>query len=71
LAHHIQLQSANISGVSKRLQSLNPEGILGRGYAIITRKEGDVVITKVSQAHGEMKVRVSDGEFDVIYKSKK
>jgi exodeoxyribonuclease VII large subunit len=65
LTHRIRLRSANIDGMSKRLQSLNPEGILSRGYAIITGKEDGIVISKVSQAKGEMKVRVSDGEFEV------
>ncbi len=65
LTHRIQLSSANIDGMSKRLQSLNPEGILSRGYAIITRKEDNVVVSKISQARGDLKVRVSDGEFEV------
>jgi len=65
LTHRIQLQSNHVNGISKRLLSLNPEGILSRGYAIITRKEDGAVVSKISQAHGEMKVRVSDGEFEV------
>ena len=65
LTHRIQLQSRHVDGISKRLQSLNPEGILSRGYAIITRKEDGKVVTQVSQAQGEMKVRVSDGEFEI------
>jgi exodeoxyribonuclease VII large subunit len=65
LTHRIQLQISSISGISKRLQSLNPEGVLSRGYAIITRNDDGTVVSKVSQAHGEMKVRVSDGEFEV------
>ncbi|MBC7875699.1 MAG: exodeoxyribonuclease VII large subunit [Anaerolineales bacterium] len=69
LNHRIQMQSSNVDGISKRLQSLNPEGVLSRGYAIITRKEDGVVIAKVSQARGDMKVRVSDGEFEVKSKT--
>jgi exodeoxyribonuclease VII large subunit len=65
LSHRIQLQSKHVEGISKRLLSLNPEGILSRGYAIITRKDDGIIVSKVSQAHGEMKVRVSDGEFEV------
>lgn len=65
LTHRIQLQTSSVKGISKRLQSLNPKGVLSRGYAIITRKEDGAVVSKVSQAHGEMKVRVSDGEFEV------
>ena len=69
LTHRIQLQTSNVDGISKHLQSLNPEGILSRGYAIITRKDDGVIVSKVSQAHGEMRVRVSDGEFEVISKT--
>lgn len=65
LTHRIQLQLSSVDGISKRLQSLNPEGVLSRGYAIITRKEDGAVVSKVSQARGEMKVRVSDGEFEI------
>lgn len=66
LTHRIQLQSAGVDGISKRLLALNPEGILSRGYAIITRQSDGKVVGKVSQAQGEMNVRVSDGEFEVI-----
>ncbi len=69
LTHCIQLHTSNVDGISKRLQSLNPQGILSRGYAIITRKDDGTVVSKTSQAHGEMKVRVSDGEFAINRKS--
>lgn len=69
LTHRVQLQTSNVDGISKRLQSLNPEGVLSRGYAIITRKDDGAVVSKVSQAQGEMKVRVSDGEFEINRKS--
>ena len=65
LKHSIQLQSARVDGISKRLQSLNPAGVLARGYAIITRKEDGKVVSQVLDAKGELTVRVSDGEFDV------
>ena len=65
LTHRIQLQSARVDGISKRLGALNPTGILSRGYAIITRKSDGKVVSQVAQAQGEMTVRVSDGEFEV------
>jgi exodeoxyribonuclease VII large subunit len=71
LTHRIQLQSRQAEGISKRLLSLNPVGILSRGYAIITRKDDGALVSKVSQVRGEMKVRVSDGEFEVKMKSEK
>ena len=63
--HRIQLQRSNLDGLTKRLVSLNPDGILSRGYAIITRKDDGTVVSKVDQAQGAMKVRVSDGEFEI------
>ncbi|CAG1008129.1 Exodeoxyribonuclease 7 large subunit [Anaerolineales bacterium] len=65
LNHRIQLQSRFVDGMSKRLLSLSPEAVLLRGYAIVTRTEDGVVVSTVKQAQGGMKVRVSDGEFDV------
>jgi len=65
LRHILLLELSNLDGASKRLQTLNPSGILSRGYAIVTRKADGKVVSKVSQAKGEMTVRVSDGEFEV------
>ncbi len=67
--HRIQLQTAHVYGMSRRLSALNPEGILSRGYAIITRREDGRVVAKVSDAKGAMTVRVSDGEFGVTRNS--
>jgi exonuclease VII large subunit len=39
--------------------------VLGRGYAVVTRKNDDSVVSRVEQASDEMRVRVSDGEFEV------
>ena len=65
LLHRIQLQSAHVNGMQRRLEALNPLAVLGRGYAVVTRKDDGSVVSRVEQAAGEMKVRVSDGEFDV------
>ena len=65
LDHHIQLQSAYVKGVQRRLEALNPSAVLARGYAVVTRKDDGSVVSRVSQAGDEMKVRVSDGEFEV------
>lgn len=65
LRHRIQLHSANVDGMSKRLQALNPASVLARGYAIITSLENGQVISKVAQAKGALKARVSDGEFEI------
>jgi exodeoxyribonuclease VII large subunit len=65
LLHHVQLQAAHIRGMQRRLEALNPMAVLGRGYAVVTRKDDGSVVSRVDQASAEMKVRVSDGEFEV------
>jgi exodeoxyribonuclease VII large subunit len=63
--HHVQLQSAHVRGMHRRLEALNPLAVLARGYAVVTRKDDGSVVSRVGQASEEMKVRVSDGEFEV------
>jgi len=70
IVHQIQLQSAGVSGLSRRLSALSPMGVLARGYAVVTSKMNGKIITKVAQAKGVMNVRVSDGEFEVKKESK-
>jgi exodeoxyribonuclease VII large subunit len=65
LLHRVQLQSTHIKGMRKRLQALNPSAVLARGFAVVTRKEDGSVVSRVAQASEQMKVRVSDGEFEV------
>jgi exodeoxyribonuclease VII large subunit len=65
LFHQLQLQSAQVKGMQRRLQALNPMAVLGRGYAVVTRKDDGSVVSRVSQADDEMNIRVSDGEFEV------
>jgi exodeoxyribonuclease VII large subunit len=65
LAHQIQLQSTHVKGMQRRLAALNPSAVLARGYAVLTRKDDGSVVSRVSQASDEMKVRVTDGEFEV------
>jgi exodeoxyribonuclease VII large subunit len=65
LFHHIQLQSAHIRGMQRRLEALNPNAVLARGYAVVTRRDDGSVVSRVAEASDEMKVRVRDGEFEV------
>jgi exodeoxyribonuclease VII large subunit len=65
LFHQLQLQSTQVIGMQRRLQALNPMAVLGRGYAVVTRKDDGSVVSRVSQVDDEMNIRVSDGEFDV------
>jgi len=64
LVHRIRLQTKHFEGTQKRLAALSPLSVLGRGYAVVTRKDDGSVVSRVTQAVGEMRVRVSDGEFE-------
>jgi exodeoxyribonuclease VII large subunit len=70
LFHHLQLQTAHVRGMERRLEALSPSAVLARGYAVVTRKDDGAVVSRVSQASDEMKVRVSDGQFEVRKKAK-
>jgi len=62
--HGRLLEVSRLEGMGKRLESLNPLQVLARGYAVVTRMEDDVIVHKVKQARGGIRVRVSDGEFE-------
>lgn len=63
--NRIILERKHIEGTRKRLEALSPLAVLARGYAVVTRKDDGSVVSRVAQASSEMKVRVSDGEFEV------
>ena len=65
LFHRIQLQSTHVKGMARRLEALSPLGVLARGYAVVTRKDDGRVVSRIADRSDEMKVRVSDGEFEV------
>ena len=65
LLHRVTLEKKHLEGTQKRLAALSPLAVLARGYALVTRKEDGSIVSRVAQAKGEMRVRVSDGEFDV------
>ena len=47
------------------IMRLGPLAVLARGFAVVTRNDDGSVVSRVAQASDEMKVRVSDGEFEV------
>ena len=66
LNHHLSMQRASLASAEQRLMDLNPENILERGYAIITKQDGNNVRSVEQVASGDaLSVRVSDGQFDV------
>jgi exodeoxyribonuclease VII large subunit len=70
-AHHLALEKGALAGWWKRLEALNPMEILGRGYAVVTRRADGVMIRRVSQARDGIRVRVSDGTFDADVASRR
>ena len=63
LSERLTSLTFQISGYSDRLQALNPQAILQRGYAIVeTQPDGQVVRSKNDVAVGDqLKVTVADG----------
>jgi exodeoxyribonuclease VII large subunit len=65
LVHRMRLEAAGVTGLAQRLEALSPLAVLGRGYALVTRTSDGRVVSRLKLAAGEMRVRVSDGEFEV------
>jgi len=64
--HSLALAAANLKGLGQRLGALDPLGVLKRGYAVLSDKDGRVVSSKGQVASGdELRARVQDGEFDI------
>ena len=61
----IALRRETLNGAARHLAALNPEAMLARGYAIVREKKTGRVVKSKSQVAGraEIRVRVSDGEF--------
>ena len=65
LKHRVALDKSRLQGFERRLEALNPLAVLGRGYAVVTRRVDGKLVSQVSQAKSDdaLRVRVSDGEF--------
>ena len=65
-AQYQGLMREKLKGLNRRLASLNPQAVLARGYAIVTKPENGKVIGSVGDVDKgeELKIRVKDGEFD-------
>jgi exodeoxyribonuclease VII large subunit len=62
LDHLLQLSRARLTGLEQRLATLGPLAVLERGYAIVTRADGQLVRSTAQVSTGDdLKVRVSDG----------
>jgi exodeoxyribonuclease VII large subunit len=64
--HNVQLRRERLSGLLHRLETLNPTAVLGRGYALVSNRDGDLVRSVKQVARGDgLNIHVSDGDFDV------
>jgi exodeoxyribonuclease VII large subunit len=63
-AHRLALEMSRLDGLGKHLEALNPLQVLDRGYAVVTLLKDGGIVRKVKQARDDIRVRVSDGEFD-------
>jgi exodeoxyribonuclease VII large subunit len=67
--HRLSIQRAGLKSAQQRLLDLNPQTILGRGYAIVTQEDGKKVRSVEQVKNGErLNVHLSDGEFGVDVK---
>jgi exodeoxyribonuclease VII large subunit len=62
--HRLALEAARRKGAEDRLLALSPLAVLGRGYAVVTKKDSVVVSRSQVQSGDEVHIRVKDGEFD-------
>jgi exodeoxyribonuclease VII large subunit len=68
LQHRLALDESRLRGFERRLEALNPLAVLGRGYALVTRRADGKLVSRVDQAESgdKIEVRVSDGTFDAV-----
>jgi len=73
LKHHMALGESGLRGLERRLESLSPLAVLGRGYAVVTRQSDGRLVSRASQvtSDDEIRVRVSDGTFDAVVSKEK
>ena len=65
LGHEIRLRQARLAGNEDRLRSLNPLAVLKRGFAVVRRQDGAVVISIGQVQIGQdLSIHVSDGEIE-------
>lgn len=66
LGHRLELQQAQVAGLRNRLVALDPQRVLGRGYAIVRRADTAEVVTAADQvAIGDpLRITVHDGSID-------
>jgi exodeoxyribonuclease VII large subunit len=65
-SHTMLLRRTRLSSLEQRLDALNPEAVLRRGFAVVTDTDGALIRSVEQVQAGEhLQVRVSDGRFGV------
>jgi exodeoxyribonuclease VII large subunit len=65
--HWLQYQRAHLGGLEKQLTSLDPQAVLKRGYAIVSRADGSYVLSIAHvQPSEHLTIRMQDGTISVI-----
>ena len=61
--HRLQMSAQRVRGLSSRLASLNPQGVLGRGYSITVDVTDGSVVSRVAKARvgGQVRTIIRDG----------
>jgi exodeoxyribonuclease VII large subunit len=72
LRHGQVLRRSNLAGLGARLAALSPQATLKRGYAIVRREDTGAVVRCVDQVSSgdEIAIRVQDGEFGAVTRSR-
>ena len=62
----LSLRKTKVESMAKRLTALDPMAVLQRGYAVVQRKKDGLTVGHISlvQPGDDLRVRVSDGDFD-------
>lgn len=69
--HHLQLQQARLAGTHQRLNALSPQGVLQRGFAVVTKDDGSLVSRRDHVQRGDaLRIRVQDGQINAEVKEK-
>lgn len=64
VTHRVEVQRQHLSGLAARLEALNPDAVLARGYAIVLERESERVITSANAITPglALTLRLQDGE---------
>jgi exodeoxyribonuclease VII large subunit len=70
LHYRLALERERWQGLHQALHSISPVAVLNRGYAMVSQPDGTLVRKVAQVSKGDvLRVRVSDGEFEVVHES--